>query len=191
MTTVCEIAVDAIEIALSRGRRTRPALDELDSHFSELAATFVTLERGSRLLGCVGSLEARRPLAFDVADHALAAAFDDPRVPPVTNDDFAAMSVKVSVLSHACPLPARTFEELRDAIRPGADGVIVEAGPRVRATFLPSVWPKVADAEEFLDALWMKAGLRPRTWPDSLRVARYTTVEFTDPGPRDFRPSPV
>jgi AMMECR1 domain-containing protein len=49
---------------------------------------------------------------------------------------------------------------------------------------LPSVWPKVRDVAEFLDVLWRKAGLRPRTWHAGTHVSRYTTEEFGDPGPR-------
>ncbi len=63
-------------------------LDGLDPELCELGATFVTLERNDRLLGCVGTLRAHRPLAIDVAEHALAAAFDDPRLPAVTPATF-------------------------------------------------------------------------------------------------------
>jgi AmmeMemoRadiSam system protein A len=113
----------------------------------------------------------------------MAAAFDDPRMPPLSPDDFPEMTVKVSVLSASTPVHARAFDELVSLVRPGVDGVTVEAG-RARATLLPSVWPNVRDCDEFLDVLWAKAGLRPRAWPRGLRVRRYTSVEELDPGPR-------
>lgn len=184
MSELCEIAIASITTALVDGVRCLPRAGDLTGRLAEPAATFVTLERDGRLLGCVGTLEAHQPLAIDVADHALAAAFDDPRVPPVTIDDLPTMSVKVSVLSPSSPIAARTFGELRAAIRPGIDGITIAADGRHRATLLPSVWEKVPDVDEFLDALSLKAGLRPRTWPPGVLVSRYTTAEECDPGPR-------
>lgn len=185
MSGLCDIALDAIATALPDGERRMPTLDGLHPALLELAATFVTLERDDRLLGCVGSLHARRPVAIDVAEHALAAAFDDPRVRVVTQADFPEMSVKVSVLSSSTRVPACSYEELRGCLRPGIDGLTVETNLlRSRATLLPSVWPKVRGRDEFLDALWHKARLRARAWPKDIRVFRYTTVEECDPGPR-------
>jgi AmmeMemoRadiSam system protein A len=182
--TLSAIAVEAIRQALIDGVRRAPSLEDLDPELVRLGASFVTLERGDELLGCVGTLEATMPLALDVAQHALAAAFDDPRVPPITRDDYEKMSVKVSVLSPSTRVQATSYEELRAAIRPGIDGVTVEPDAHRRATLLPSVWGKVHDTNEFLDALWAKAGLRPRAWAPGIRVSRYTTVETVDPGPR-------
>lgn len=182
---LCAIAVDAIDRTLRDGTRPPPDLDGLDHDLREPGATFVTLERDTQLLGCVGALEPRAPIAVDAAEHARAAAFDDPRVPPITVADFEEMSVKVSVLSPSTLLPVRTPAELRSALRVGVDGIAIEDGHR-RATFLPSVWPKIRDVDDFLAALWLKAGLRPGTWPDRLQVSRYTTVEYSDPGPRHF-----
>jgi AmmeMemoRadiSam system protein A len=182
---LCEIAIAAIQRALEDGARTAPRLDALPAGLTAPGVSFVTLERDGRLLGCVGGLEVRHPLACDVAEHAIAAAFDDPRMPAISVDDFESMSVKVSVLSQSTPIAARSFAELRDALKPGIDGVTITAGNR-RATFLPSVWEKVPVADEFLDALWLKAGLRPRTWPHGLRASRYTATEYCDPGPRVF-----
>jgi AmmeMemoRadiSam system protein A len=185
--TLCDIAITAIHRTLLDGARTTPRLDALPAPLTAPGVSFVTLERDGRLLGCVGGLEVRRPLAHDVAEHAIAAAFDDPRLPAISVDDFEVMSVKVSVLSQSTPIAARLFAELRDALKPGVDGLIITAGNR-RATFLPSVWEKVPAPDEFLDALWLKAGLRPRTWPQGLRAERYTATEHADPGPRSFGP---
>lgn len=183
MSALCDIAVDSIAIALTEGVRRLPSLSAVDATLHEPAATFVTLEREGRLLGCVGTLEAHQPLAVDVAEHALAAAFDDPRVPPVTRDDFAEMSVKVSVLSPSTVVAAESFSALRAAVRPEIDGITVHAGRR-RATLLPSVWRHVRDVDEFLDALWAKAALPCRAWPAGIVVTRYGTAEEHDPGPR-------
>jgi AmmeMemoRadiSam system protein A len=185
---LCSIALDAIATALTTGRRRLPALDDCPAGLRTPGASFVTLERNGRLLGCVGTLEAVRPLAVDVAEHALAAAFDDPRLPPVTRADYPEMAVKVSVLSRLEPVVACSYDELRSLVRPGTDGISITSERTrnfaARATLLPSVWPKVRDVDEFLDALWSKAGLPPRAWPPGLVVSRYTTAETCDPGPR-------
>jgi AmmeMemoRadiSam system protein A len=186
--SLCGIALHVIAHALDRGERRTPSLAGLDPALCELAATFVTLERNDRLLGCVGTLRAHQPLAIDVAEHALAAAFDDTRVPAVTRADFPEMSVKVSVLSPSTPVVACSFEDLRTRVRPGIDGLTVETGETSRATLLPSVWAKLRDSDEFLAALWSKAGLHPRAWPADVRIFRYTTVEECDSGPRPCSP---
>nr|WP_283251168.1 AmmeMemoRadiSam system protein A [Rhabdothermincola salaria] len=142
-------------------------------------AAFVTLRRGGRLLGCIGSIEAHRSLADDVAAHAYDAAFRDPRLPAVTDDDWPRMDVEISVLGPLEPLDVRDRVELAAALRPGVDGVLLTSAEG-RGTFLPSVWAQVGDTDEFLDALWHKAGLPPRRWPRDLVVERYQVTEFDD-----------
>jgi AmmeMemoRadiSam system protein A len=178
------IAADSIGHALLRGD-DEPEVPEPsgDLALDQAAATFVTLERGEALLGCIGTLEATEPLAASVARNACKAAFADPRLPAVTVPDFEVMAIKVSVLSRLTPMRARSWRDVGRNLRVGTDGLLVESGGH-RATLLPSVWPKVDGAAQFLDLLWHKAGLRPRDWLPRTRVSKYTTEEFTDPGPR-------
>jgi uncharacterized protein len=177
------VATDIIGDAVTSRDPRMPDPSDFEPPLQEPGASFVTLERGEQLLGCIGTLVAAEPLVVDVARHALAAAFADPRLPPVTRDDFAEMSVKVSVLTQPEPVPAASFDELVAAVRPGVDGLLVESG-RHRATLLPSVWDHVADTDQFLGILWHKAGLARGAWPAGVTVARYMTEEFGDPGPR-------
>ena len=178
------IAADSIGHALLRGDG-EPEVPEPsgDLALDQSAATFVTLERGEALLGCIGTLEATEPLAASVARNACKAAFADPRLPAVTVADFEVMAIKVSVLSRLTPMRARSWRDVGRNLRVGTDGLLVESGGH-RATLLPSVWPKVDGAAQFLDLLWHKAGLRPRDWLPRTRVSKYTTEEFTDVGPR-------
>ncbi len=182
---ILDVAAGTVLDALATGRMRLPDHRAFAPELRAPAATFVTLERDGDLLGCIGTMEPVRPLVVDVAYNAVAAAFTDPRVPPITNDDFVQMSIKVSVLSDREPLNPANYDELVDAVRPGVDGLLLEAGPH-RATLLPSVWPKVRDVDEFLTVVWQKAGLAPGTWPRGTRVSRYTTDEFCDPGPRSL-----
>jgi uncharacterized protein len=179
------VATESIgDVLLGRASR-RPKPQDWVGAIAAPGASFVTLERDGDLLGCIGTLTSDESLVIDVARHAVAAAFADPRLPPVTADDYATMTVKISVLSEPEPIPATNHADLIEQVRPGVDGLLVECQPR-RATLLPTVWEHLRDPREFLAALWHKAGLRPGTWPPRTRVARYTTEEFADAGPRSL-----
>ncbi|MEV4513507.1 AmmeMemoRadiSam system protein A [Dactylosporangium sp. NPDC049525] len=143
-------------------------------------ASFVTLERAGTLRGCVGTLEAIRPLHHDVVHNAFR-AMRDPRVPPVTAADWPELDVKVSVLDRPADLPAGTREELLEALVPHVHGLILTDGTR-RATFLPSVWAKLPSAEQFADALLRKGGWS--AWPAGMRALAYGSTEFQDRSPR-------
>ncbi len=173
-----ELAREAVARGLEGDRRWMPQLHALSPALLEQRASFVTLRRDDELLGCIGSIEPRRVLAHDVSSNARAAAFDDPRLPPVTHTEFVAMSVKVSVLGPLEPLGTTSFEQTEQSVEVG-EGILV-ADERHRATFLPSVWQQVPDRDTFLAMLWQKAGLRPREWTRTLQVSRYTTLEFGD-----------
>jgi AmmeMemoRadiSam system protein A len=139
-------------------------------------ASFVTLEAGGRLRGCIGSLEHIRPLYQDVVRNAVH-AMSDPRLPPVTAADWPTLTVTVAVLSPAEPLRSPTRDALLAALRPGVDGLILARGRR-RATFLPKVWRKLATPERFVAALLKKGGWPAEPWPSDLAASRYTVVEF-------------
>ena len=160
--------------------RWLPDLDDLRGALRDPGACFVTLRTDGALQGCIGSLVAHRPLGVDVAANAAAAAFDDPRLPALTPADVPVTDVHVSVLGTMRPTTAADLGALRDGLRPGVDGLVVEAAGR-RATFLPSVWAQVSDVDEFLAALWRKAGLLPGSWPDDITLRTYEVQEFSGP----------
>ena len=178
------VAAEAIRARLEDRPPQYGALGSFTGALAAECATFVSLhdEDGS-LLGCIGSLAGYRPLVQDVAENALAAAFADPRLPPLTAEQFTRMEIEVSVLSELVPLWVDSMPELETSLVPGADGVLITSG-RHRATFLPAVWRQTRSTREFLGMLWQKAGLRPGTWPANLVVERYRTLEFHDAGPR-------
>ena len=105
--------------------------------------------------------------------------------PAVTLDDFEAMTIKVSVLSPLEPVDVASYAELARVIRPGVDGLVIEARAH-RATLAPFGVGAVRGREPFLDALWAKAGLAPGL-AAGLRVERYTTEEFASYGPSAAR----
>ncbi|RIK06467.1 MAG: AMMECR1 domain-containing protein [Acidobacteria bacterium] len=179
------VATETIADALRTRRPKLPELADFDAELTRPHATFVTLEDpAERLLGCIGSIQPAYPLVVDVAKNALMAAFEDPRTSGVGLREYESMSVKISVLSPLEPMSVGSLDELRSAVRPGVDGLLLDAGAH-HSTLLPSVWPKVSGVDEFLEILWAKAGLVPGVWRSETVMRRYTTVEFGEKGPRD------
>jgi AmmeMemoRadiSam system protein A len=145
----------------------------------EPGATFITLKQGEKLRGCIGSLRAQRPLIEDVKANALAAAFRDPRFPPLTRDELEATRIEVSLLS---PMDPITFTDERDALsqlRTGIDGVVFEYGYH-HSTFLPQVWEELPEPAEFMMHLKHKAGLPPDFWDADVKLSRYTVSKWSE-----------
>ncbi len=138
------------------------------------AAAFVTLSLDGELRGCIGSLEARKPLAACVAEMAEQSAFDDPRFEPLTEDEFRKIEVEISVLS---PLVKATADD----IVPGKHGVVVRLGRR-SGTYLPQVWEAFKGKEEFLSSLCAeKAGLSVDAWKKpGVELYLYTATVITE-----------
>ncbi len=128
---------------------------------------FVTLYKGEELRGCLGHLEADKPLGRVVAEMAVAAARDDPRFPPVTEEELGDLSIEISVLS--APRPATP-----ESIVPGRDGVVVRRGAR-QGVFLPQVATEQKwDRETLLTMVCRKAGLPDGAW----RERRFELLAF-------------
>ncbi|OIQ80875.1 hypothetical protein GALL_373720 [mine drainage metagenome] len=150
-----------------------------EAWLAEPGATFVTLTQHGNLRGCIGSLEAYRPLLQDVRANALAAAFRDPRFEPLLKTEFARTSVEISLLS---PVQAMTFDSEQDALaqlRPGIDGVVFEYANH-RSTFLPQVWEQLPTPEAFMAQLKRKAGLAGDFWAPEVRLSRYTVEKWKE-----------
>jgi AmmeMemoRadiSam system protein A len=149
-------------------------LEEWSAELCAIRATFVTLHQHNRLRGCIGTLEAVRPLAEDISHNAFAAAFRDPRFPPVTEGEIEMLSIHLSLLTPSVPLTFTSEADLLSQIVPFEDGLILEDGQR-RGTFLPAVWESLPEPYAFLQHLKMKAGLPLDYWSDTLKVSRYRT----------------
>jgi AmmeMemoRadiSam system protein A len=145
-------------------------------------ATFVTLTQDGRLRGCIGTLEAWRPLALDVQENARGAAFRDPRFPPLPAAELPLTRVEVSLLTPPEPLPCTSRADALARLRPGIDGVIFSAG-RHRATFLPQVWDELREPDAFLGHLIHKAGLPADYWNNDVRLERYQVQKWKEAMP--------
>ena len=171
------VAAQSIEHGLNQASPLAPDPGEYPEALRAIRATFVTLEIGGALRGCIGVLEAIRPLVVDVAYNAFAAAFEDPRFPPLTRAELPRLEIHISVLTPPEQMRFDTEADLLQQIRPGIDGLILADCGR-RGTFLPSVWEELQQPAEFLEHLRYKAGLPGGYWSESLRVSRYTTESF-------------
>ena len=140
--------------------------------------TFVTLTKDGELRGCVGALEAYQPLYDDVQEHALAAAFNDYRFPPLKKEELPDINIEISRLTQPSKLNYSKPDDLIGMLRPKIDGVVIQDGGR-RATFLPQVWEKIPDTETFLCHLCAKMGADPYLWKvKHLTVSIYQVEEF-------------
>ena len=145
----------------------------------EPGATFITLRRLGDLRGCVGTIQAYRPLLDDVRSNARAAAFSDTRFPPVRPAEYAAISLEVSLLSPCEPFEVDGEHEAVRRLRPGTDGVVFEFQGH-RSTFLPQVWEQLPDPWDFLAHLKNKAGFPSSFWDPEVKLWRYTVTKWCE-----------
>ena len=178
--TLLRLATDSIRHGLTHAEAPSVRSEDFCPALRAQRATFVTLKIDGRLRGCMGKLQAAYPLAEDVARSAFAAAFRDPRFPPVTEPDAKHLQIHISVLSPLEPLQFSSEKDLLTQMRPRIDGLLLREGSG-RGTLLPSVWGATVGADEFLRKLKIKAGLREDYWSSDLRVWRYTADDVESP----------
>jgi AmmeMemoRadiSam system protein A len=161
--TLLKLARQALETGV-RGQPLEPLdLSALTPVLRAPGASFVTLTDHGELRGCIGALEPFQPLAEDVREHAVAAALQDYRFPPVQERELKDIEIEVSRLTIPHALEYSDADDLLAKLRPGIDGVILRDGFR-RATFLPQVWEKLPRKEDFLRQLCYKMGASPDLW---------------------------
>lgn len=176
--TLLSLAYDAIASAIRDIPLPPIDLDSLSPALCEQRASFVTLTLGGNLRGCIGTVEKCCPLAQDVMLRAAAAATRDPRFPPLRIDELDQTNVEVSILSDPSPVHYKDPQDLPHILEDTHPGVILHHGVS-RATFLPQVWERVSDGEEFLSLLCRKAQLPVDFWKSGqLQFETYTVESF-------------
>jgi AmmeMemoRadiSam system protein A len=124
------------------------------------SGVFVTLHRHGSLRGCIGYLEACKPLLASVQEMAVAAAFGDPRFPPLREDELADLDFEISVLS-----PMHQIKNIEE-IQVGKHGIYIERGG-FRGLLLPQVATEHGwDRLTFLKQTCSKACLPQDAWED-------------------------
>jgi AmmeMemoRadiSam system protein A len=175
-----KIARDSITCAV-RGQPLEPIdLEKYSAILREHGASFITLSKNENLRGCIGAIEAYQPFILDVQEHAVAAAFEDYRFPPVKKEEIQQIEIEISRLTPMQSLDYSTPEDLISKLRVNVDGVLIKANGR-RATFLPQVWEKVPDPGQFLSQLCMKMGAEPGLWKtQKTQVFTYQVESFKE-----------
>ncbi len=176
--SMLQVARDAIMQTLIGNKDNKINLKLFPAQLLETKGTFVTLNIDGKLRGCIGSLSPQRPLILDIIHNAQAAAFHDPRFTPLTLGEFQNVEIHISILTAALNMQVNNKEELLTQLRPGKDGIILKEMGK-SATYLPSVWEKIPNPQDFVYELRRKAGLDPEGWDESTQVMRYQTIEFS------------
>ena len=167
-----ELARQTLEESVRHHRL--PAAEEPEGGLCEPCGAFVTLRKSRQLRGCIGVVEALKPLYQTVQECALAAALHDPRFQPVEPDELPELRIEVSVLSPLVDVTA-------DQIEVGRHGLLVSLGER-RGVLLPQVaveWKW--DARRFLEETCLKASLPRSAWQGGARIQAFTAQAFGEP----------
>ncbi len=152
----------SIGIFINSGGTYSPDKGDFPGRLSEKLGAFVTLHLGVHLRGCIGIFTSDKPLYQTVSGMALAAAFDDPRFPPLSKAELDKVDIEISVLS-----PLKKIDSI-DQFEIGVHGIYMTKGRR-SGPFLPQVahetgWTK----EEFLGHCSRdKAGLGWDGWKEA------------------------
>ncbi|MBI5548824.1 MAG: AmmeMemoRadiSam system protein A, partial [Deltaproteobacteria bacterium] len=178
-----ELARRAVETQIRQGRKIAVP-PELASRFPRLRTqrgAFVTLRKEGKLRGCIGTLEAHRPLAEDVVENAVHAAIHDTRFSPVAAEELPLLHLDISVLDAPRPLQGLAGEALLEHLGERKPGLIIEYQGR-RSTFLPSVWEELPEPARFLGHLCRKQGSPEACWKQpQVKLETYGTQSFEEP----------
>jgi AmmeMemoRadiSam system protein B/AmmeMemoRadiSam system protein A len=141
----------------------------------EPRGAFVTLHEDGQLRGCIGYIEAVKPLATTIEEMAKAAAFSDWRFSPVRAEEVPRLELEISVLS---PITEVTDPS---TIVVGKHGLIITRGMN-RGLLLPQVpteWKW--DRETFLAQTCVKAGLAQDAWKNKgTKIECFTADVFSE-----------
>ncbi|MCB1858281.1 MAG: AmmeMemoRadiSam system protein A [Gammaproteobacteria bacterium] len=176
--TLLRLARGSIVQGVKLGTPLQVSQDQYPTSLQYHRGSFVTLHSEGALRGCIGHLEAHQPLVVDVVENAYAAAFRDPRFPPLRQAELEGLDIHVAVLSTPVPIRFGSEQELLEILRPGVDGLILQYGHR-KGTFLPSVWEQLPHPADFLNHLKRKTGLPVTSWPQGITALRYETESFS------------
>jgi uncharacterized protein len=147
------------------------ALDAPNQHLLELRGAFTTLHFHGGLRGCIGFIEPLYPLWQTVQETARAAAFTDPRFPPVTEEELPDLQLELSIMSPIRPIAA-------EDVVVGHNGLIIARDGR-RGLLLPQVAPQWGwDRETFLAQTCIKAGLPPDAWMKGATIEAFSAEVF-------------
>ena len=154
-------------------------IEKEENYFSDNLKTesgaFVTLHKHGELRGCIGYVVGFKPLQDAIQDLAVSAAFNDPRFPPLSKDEFELIDLEISVLT-----PLEKVHSIKD-IQIGRDGLMVKRSP-FEGLLLPQVATEYNwDVETFLSHTCRKAGLPAEAWKDgAIEIWKFSAIIFSE-----------
>jgi AmmeMemoRadiSam system protein A len=168
-----QIAREEIEAGCRGGNPPDPEISS--PNLNEARGAFVTIHKDGKLRGCIGDIHGRQPLAKTVAEMAVAAAFHDPRFPPVTTDELNHLDLEISVLT-----PLRQVSEVEEIVV-GTHGIYMKRGKK-RGLLLPQVATEWGwDRTTFLEHTCTKAGLPRNSWKDKKTEIYIFSADIFEP----------
>lgn len=156
--TLHAIAKTAIE-ARCRHAEVPDSIPDSET-LKEKRGAFVSLHRHGNLRGCIGYIIAKNPLYLTIREMAQAAAFQDPRFEPLSEQELKDLDIEISVLT-----PMQQITDIEE-IEVGKHGLMIVKGYST-GLLLPQVATEYGwDRKTFLEHTCMKAGLPTDAWKD-------------------------
>ncbi len=142
-------------------------------HMSTQCGAFVTLHKKGSLRGCIGHITGVKPLFTGIQELAVSAAFNDPRFPQLTRDEYPDIDIEISVLT-----PLKRIDSPEE-IEVGKHGILMQRGIR-SGVLLPQVATEQGwDRETFLNYTCRKAGLPENCWrEEDTEIQVFSAVIF-------------
>ncbi|MBI1806318.1 MAG: AmmeMemoRadiSam system protein A [Ignavibacteria bacterium] len=167
------VARNSIECAIRNAHLT--VSETVIPSLIEPSGAFVTLRIGNKLRGCIGYIDAVKPLLETVEDAATKSALDDIRFLPVEPEELPNITIEISVISPIVPI--RSIDE----IEIGKHGLVIVYGTH-RGLLLPQVAVEHGwDRETFLSQTARKAGLPLYLWKDpEAKLFSFTAEVFSE-----------
>ena len=165
----------AVRPATAGGQLPESDVAEYPSSLTTKSGAFVTLRIDNELRGCIGYIEAQKPLVETVQEVAMKSALEDPRFLPVAPEELPTIDIEISVIS-----PMKQIQSI-DEIEVGKHGLMLELG-NFRGLLLPQVATEYSwDRETFLNQVARKAGLPPQSWKDSrAKISIFSAEIFSE-----------
>jgi len=178
--TLVDLARDSIKAGLSK---RKPSVSSgIKKEFLDKAGVFVTIKINGQLRGCIGFTDPIYSLWEAIVEASQSAAFQDPRFPKLTNEEFGDITIELSVLTPAKVIEVRNPEDYYNNIQVGKDGLLVR-GVYNNGLLLPQVATEYNwDPKTFLEQTCVKAGLEPNSYLDydACRVYKFQSLVFSE-----------
>ena len=139
------------------------------------SGAFVTLHKQGQLRGCIGYVKAFKPLQEAIKELAISAAFNDPRFPELSLQEYDQIDMEISVLT-----PLERVEDVSQ-IEIGRDGLLIKNG-YYEGLLLPQVATEYGwDVNTFLEQTCHKAGLPADSWEDEqTEIFSFSAIIFDE-----------